>query len=301
MGKVHGENSSLSSKGSLSSSLDNGDGDSLQSHMNMRVVRGGFVNNLPARSFKSPLVRPYVRSKMPRLRWTPDLHQCFVHAVERLGGEERATPKVILQIMDVKGLTISHVKSHLQMYRGVKHEQMIQETAMAIKKEEEKMVVQFLQKSKLSQMDTTCHQQNHQLEDKQLNNNVLACPEREVCALNCELSLKTTSSIPTQREVMKQETRITKGEKKPSSDGYMTCKGWGHGPDYCITFKNIVNSMITYKDGANGHKNSLTLEDLAKIEDRLNGDRRYLSLNSNEEGRSKCSSMNGVSLELTLG
>lgn len=33
-------------------------------------------------------VRPYVRSKVPRLRWTPDLHLCFVQAVERLGGQE---------------------------------------------------------------------------------------------------------------------------------------------------------------------------------------------------------------------
>lgn len=33
-------------------------------------------------------VRPYLRSKTPRLRWTPELHLCFIHAVERLGGEE---------------------------------------------------------------------------------------------------------------------------------------------------------------------------------------------------------------------
>lgn len=33
-------------------------------------------------------VRQYVRSKMPRLRWTPDLHLSFVRAVERLGGQE---------------------------------------------------------------------------------------------------------------------------------------------------------------------------------------------------------------------
>lgn len=33
-------------------------------------------------------VRQYNRSKMPRLRWTPDLHLSFVHAVERLGGQE---------------------------------------------------------------------------------------------------------------------------------------------------------------------------------------------------------------------
>lgn len=34
-------------------------------------------------------VRPYVRSPVPRLRWTPDLHRCFVNAVEILGGQHR--------------------------------------------------------------------------------------------------------------------------------------------------------------------------------------------------------------------
>ncbi|KAI3456145.1 hypothetical protein Pfo_012808 [Paulownia fortunei] len=69
---------------------------------------------------KKTAVRQYVRSKMPRLRWTPDLHLSFVHAIERLGGQERATPKAVLQLMNVRGISISHVKSHLQMYRSKK-------------------------------------------------------------------------------------------------------------------------------------------------------------------------------------
>ncbi|KAG0487962.1 hypothetical protein HPP92_006773 [Vanilla planifolia] len=71
-------------------------------------------------TLSSGSVRPYNRSKTPRLRWTPDLHTSFIRAVERLGGQDRATPKLVLQMMNVRGLSIAHVKSHLQMYRSKK-------------------------------------------------------------------------------------------------------------------------------------------------------------------------------------
>lgn len=85
----------------------------------------------------------------PRLKWTPDLHQRFVDAVSQLGGPDskyfftssdppkmlllhprilvanlniccfidnvEATPKSLMRVMNIHGLTLYHLKSHLQV------------------------------------------------------------------------------------------------------------------------------------------------------------------------------------------
>ncbi|KAL3848670.1 hypothetical protein ACJIZ3_010552 [Penstemon smallii] len=53
-----------------------------------------------------------------RLRWTPELHEQFVRAVNDLGGPYRATPKTILNLMGGgQGIALYQVKSHLQKFR----------------------------------------------------------------------------------------------------------------------------------------------------------------------------------------
>ncbi|KAK7309801.1 hypothetical protein RJT34_06831 [Clitoria ternatea] len=60
----------------------------------------------------------------PRLKWTPELHQRFIEATNQLGGADKATPKSLMRVMGIPGLTLYHLKSHLQKYRLGKSQQL---------------------------------------------------------------------------------------------------------------------------------------------------------------------------------
>ncbi|XP_044464291.1 protein PHOSPHATE STARVATION RESPONSE 3-like isoform X2 [Mangifera indica] len=73
----------------------------------------------------NPQLPEAAAAQKQRMRWGTELHELFVDAVDKLGGPDSAAPKAIVTLMNVKGLSIDHVKSHLQKYRLLKKAQQL--------------------------------------------------------------------------------------------------------------------------------------------------------------------------------
>ncbi|KAH0450717.1 hypothetical protein IEQ34_021409 [Dendrobium chrysotoxum] len=83
----------------------------------MYIKGGEFVGSLEGTNLPGDATLVLTSDPKPRLRWTAELHDRFIDAVAQLGGPEKATPKTIMRLMNIKGLTLYHLKSHLQKYR----------------------------------------------------------------------------------------------------------------------------------------------------------------------------------------
>ncbi|MED6122937.1 hypothetical protein PIB30_044529 [Stylosanthes scabra] len=122
----------------------------------------------------------------PRLKWTPELHQRFIEAVHQLGGAEKATPKSLMRVMGIQGLTLYHLKSHLQKYRLGKSQNL--ETCYDNQQED---------CTKIKGSNGHCRKENSFGEQKQITENKIA----QALHMQMEVQRKLCEQIEVQKHL----------------------------------------------------------------------------------------------------
>nr|QSD99668.1 MYB family transcription factor [Melilotus albus] len=88
----------------------------LEENKKFEIIESMEVQGQRKREREDDDVPKETNAKKARLSWSPKLHQRFLWAINQLG-LDKARPKKILKLMDVHGLSVGHVASHLQKYR----------------------------------------------------------------------------------------------------------------------------------------------------------------------------------------
>ncbi|PIA36267.1 hypothetical protein AQUCO_03400282v1 [Aquilegia coerulea] len=208
----------------------------------------------------SPLSPVCGSSIKSRMRWTPELHECFVQAVNQLGGSERATPKGVLKLMNVEGLTILHVKSHLQKYRTARYgPDLTDEKKMSAAEEtpslSPKMSIEISEALRLQmEVQKRLHEQleiqrNLQLRIEEQGKVLQMMFEKQCKKVGDNFNLSTSTSTSTLNEPSTQNLPLhdAKSEPEATESDHDT----KHGP---------INDTITVENSHNNGKEQKMLE-----------------------------------------
>ncbi|XP_047939846.1 protein PHOSPHATE STARVATION RESPONSE 1-like isoform X1 [Salvia hispanica] len=153
-------------------------------------------------------------SNKTRIRWTQDLHDRFVECVNRLGGPDKATPKQVLKLMDTEGLTIFHVKSHLQKYRNAKYSpESVEANGKAEKKANSNNAAEIdiqtgLQLKEALQMQLDVQRRLHEQLEIQRNLQLRIEEQNKQLKMMFDQQQKTTQNLTETKCVMNQNSAV---------------------------------------------------------------------------------------------